>query len=87
MTIGFFWLWRYLPAYHFYFWGANFACKKSAYNECGGLSPFLDIKQRLNLHYMADDCYLSLALEKIGRVVYEGQAKVTVYPKSMNPLQ
>jgi len=36
---------------------------------------------------MADDCYLSLALEGVGQVVYEGSAKVTVYPKSTNPFQ
>lgn len=34
-ALGFFRLSQYFHGYHFYFWGANFACRKSAYKSCG----------------------------------------------------
>lgn len=77
----FFGWWNLFPSFHFYFWGANFACKKSAYIQCGGLSPLLQLKEILKLHYWAEDCYLSLALEKYGKIFRATNALVYVYPK------
>ncbi len=76
-TIGFFFLDPiFRPTYCFYFWGANFAVRKSAYNEVGGLEPLIVLKEKLRLHLMPDDAYLSLALMKRGRVVYTRSAPV-----------
>jgi glycosyltransferase involved in cell wall biosynthesis len=79
-SFWFFDMGRSLSWRHFYFWGANFACKKSAYEKSGGLKPFVRIKQDLGLHFYADDCYLSLAFEKIGDVVTVPKAFVRTYP-------
>lgn len=58
------------PTYHFYFWGANFAVRKTAYDAVGGLEPLIALKEKLKLHFMPDDAYLSLALMKQGEVTY-----------------
>lgn len=79
-SFWFFDMGKFSPWRHFYFWGANFACRKSAYEKIGGLGPFVKIRQELGLHYWAEDCHLSLALEKSGRVVYVPDAKVAAYP-------
>lgn len=71
---------KFLPWRHFYFWGANFACKKSSYWRLGGLEPFVRIRFELGLHFWAEDCYLSLALEKDGDVSHVPGAIVTAYP-------
>lgn len=86
-SFWFFDLGKLFPWRHFYFWGANFACRKSAYEKTGGLAPFVEIRQKLGLHYWAEDCYLSLALEITGRVEYVAGAKVAAYPgKTPNTL-
>jgi len=76
----FFQLGRINPLAHFYFWGANFACKRTAYQSVGGLVPLLTLRGQLRLHYWADDCYLSLALERAGRVVFAPGARVYAQP-------
>lgn len=73
---------KFLPWRHFYFWGANFACRKSDYARIG-LSPFVAIKKELDLHYWAEDCYLSLALGHAGKTVHEPRAVVRAYPGSV----
>ncbi len=76
-TIGFFFLDPlFRPTYHFYFWGANFAVRKSAYGAVGGLEPLITLKEELKLHLMPDDAYLSCALIRMGKVVYARKAKV-----------
>ncbi|MFA7201719.1 MAG: glycosyltransferase family 2 protein [Candidatus Paceibacterota bacterium] len=76
-TIGFFFLDPlFRPTYHFYFWGANFAVRKSVYDAVGGLEPLIMLKEKLGLHLMPDDAYLSLALMKQGRVLYTCGAPV-----------
>ena len=84
MAMDFFLLWKYRRDFHFYFWGANFACRKSVYHLCGWLTLLIRLKKELSSNEYPDDCYLSLALEKFGRVVYEWRAKVATYPKNMN---
>lgn len=76
----FFQLGRINPWAHFYFWGASFACKRAAYQRVGGLTPLLNLRQLLGLHYWADDCYLSLALERAGAVVFAPGARVWAQP-------
>lgn len=63
--------------YHFYFWGANFACRKQAYMKVGGLVPVISLSKKLKLNFIPDDIYLSLALEKEGRVLLVPHAVVT----------
>lgn len=55
--------------FKFYFWGANFACRKSDYEKVGGLEDMISLKNKIGLHFWTDDLYLSLMLEKIGKVV------------------
>jgi glycosyltransferase involved in cell wall biosynthesis len=76
----FFQLGRINPLAHFYFWGANFACKRTAYQSVGGLAPLLTLRGQLGLHYWADDCYLSLALERAGSVEFAPHARVYAQP-------
>jgi glycosyltransferase involved in cell wall biosynthesis len=68
--------------FHFYFWGANFACKKEAYIQCGGLQPLVKIQKEIGLHYSAEDCYLAFALSTIGHVWFVSNARVSTYPWS-----
>jgi cellulose synthase/poly-beta-1,6-N-acetylglucosamine synthase-like glycosyltransferase len=79
-SLWFFDIGKFRPRFHFYFWGANFACKKSAYRKMGGLEPFISIRYRLGLHFWAEDCYLSLALERVGKIIYQSDAAVCAYP-------
>lgn len=62
--------------YHFYFWGANFAFRKSTYEKIGGLDPLVELNKKWKLNYWTDDLYLSLAFEKEGKVVFSPWAKV-----------
>ena len=64
------------PTYHFYFWGANFSVRKSAYDAVGGLEPLILLKEKLQLKLMPDDAYLSCALLKQGKVMYVSGARV-----------
>lgn len=48
--------------------GANFACRKSDYLRVGGIEPLIDLKQKLNLYFWAEDYYLSQALRTIGKL-------------------
>lgn len=80
MAFYFFLLQRFNPWFHFYFWGSNFACLKSAYLGCGGLEPYIGIKKNLGLHFWAEDCYLSIVMERIGKVKFVRNAIVIAYP-------
>lgn len=68
------------PEYRFYFWGANFACRKSDYEKCGGLLPLVKIRKDLDLKYYSDDLYLSLSIEEFGSVEFAPMAKVITQP-------
>ncbi|MEW6616978.1 MAG: glycosyltransferase family 2 protein [Patescibacteria group bacterium] len=81
-SISFFFLDRYFrPTYHFYFWGANFACRAEDYRKVGGLTPLIKLKDELGLHLLPDDAYLSCALSKIGKVLFVPSAEVTAHLK------
>lgn len=70
-SISFFFFDRFFrPTYRFYFWGTNFACKKSDYDSILGLEPLVELKKTLKLNFWAEDLYLSLALSKKGSVVF-----------------
>lgn len=64
------------PTYHFYFWGANFAVRKSEYEKTGGFTPLITLKEKLGLHLMPDDAYLSCALMKLGKIIFVYNAQV-----------
>ncbi|HTH93287.1 MAG TPA: glycosyltransferase family 2 protein [Candidatus Paceibacterota bacterium] len=49
-------------------WGASFACRKSDYEKVGGLAPLIELKDKLGLHFWAEDFYLSRALMQIGKL-------------------
>jgi len=76
-SISFFFLDRiFRPTHRFYFWGANFAVKKSAYDAVGGFIPLIALKEKLKLHLMPDDAYLSCALMKVGDIKFVPNACV-----------
>jgi glycosyltransferase involved in cell wall biosynthesis len=58
----------FVPGLKFYFWGANFACRRGDYFKIGGLEPFIEIKEQLDLNFWCDDYYLSTTLGSVGRV-------------------
>ncbi len=64
------------PTYRFYFWGSNFACRKALYSGIGGFSGLIPLKESIPLNYWAEDLYLSLALSRVGRVVFRPRAIV-----------
>lgn len=68
--------------FKFYFWGMNFACRKSDYENVGGFEGLLTIKRKLKLYFWSDDLYLSLLLEKIGRVALARKAVVFAEAKN-----
>ena len=75
------------PTYHFYFWGANFACRKKTYDEAGGLKPLFELKNKMNLNFWAEDLYLSLLLERRGRIVFKPSAIIYSVWKGNHPLK
>jgi len=81
-SISFFFLEKYFRStYHFYFWGANFACRKEDYKRVGGLVPLITLKDDLGLHFFPDDAYLSCALSNIGTISFVSTASVFTYLK------
>lgn len=85
-SLGFFYIRRLFdPRFHFYFWGPNFACRKKDFEKVGGLKPFFELKPKLNLTWWADDLYLSLALEKLGRIVFVPDAWVRSLARPVPP--
>lgn len=77
ISIGFFFLDRFVnKQYKFYFWGANFACRKSDYLKLGGFEKIANLKKSLQLNYTAEDLIFSLSLEKLGKVVFASTAWV-----------
>lgn len=80
MSLDFFWL---KPIYKFftlksirYFWGANFAIRKSMYEKIGGLIPFIRLIQKLGLSLAPEDLYLALRVSEVGEVAIEPWAVV-----------
>jgi glycosyltransferase involved in cell wall biosynthesis len=61
---------------HRFVWGSNFAFRKDNYEKAGGLVPFLKIHTDLKINYWAEDLYLSLALQKVGRIFFATNALV-----------
>jgi glycosyltransferase involved in cell wall biosynthesis len=57
-------------------WGSNVAFRKSDYERVGGLLPFPKIHGELALNYWAEDLYLSLALQKVGKLYVALNANV-----------
>lgn len=54
----------------FYFWGANHAFRKNVYEKSGGLGNLIELKEKLNLNYWADDLYLSLLFLNFGEIEF-----------------
>jgi len=59
-----------------YFWGANFAVRKSVYEKVGGLIPFIQLNQKLGLSLAPEDLYLAKKVSEVGRVEIEPWAVV-----------
>jgi glycosyltransferase involved in cell wall biosynthesis len=76
LTLFFFYVFRFLSPRGWYFWGSNFACRKSDYLKIGGLEPFIKLKDELKLTRWADDVYLSQKLKQLGKLVFAPKAKV-----------
>lgn len=51
-----------------YFWGANFAIRKSVYEKIGGLGPLIQLRQKIGLSFDAEDLYLALKVSRLGKV-------------------
>ncbi len=83
----FFWSPVFKRDHHFFFWGANFACRKKDYEKGGGLKGLIPLRKSLLLNYWAEDLYLSLVLEKLGRVVFARKAKVWAWAKNKESWQ
>jgi glycosyltransferase involved in cell wall biosynthesis len=60
-------------------WGSNLSFRKSDYLKVGGLRPFLKIHKDLKINYWAEDLYLSLALQKVGKIFFAINANVYTY--------
>ena len=60
-------------------WGSNFSFRKIDYLEVGGLRSFLKIHKDLKINYWAEDLYLSLALQKVGKIFFATNANVYTY--------
>ena len=67
--------------FKFYFWGLNFACRKSDYEKVGGLDDLPKVKEKTDLYFWTDDLYLSLLLNKNGKVVPAWRALVIAEDK------
>ncbi len=73
---------------HSFAWGSNFAFRKSDYEKVGGLLPFLKIHRDLKINYWAEDLYLSLALQKVGKICFALNANVfTHMPKEKSSIK
>lgn len=64
--------------------GGNFACRLEDYKKVGGLEPIIELKEKLNLYYWAEDVYISHALQSIGKLYIALNAVVHT---SMDPAQ
>lgn len=85
MSLNFFFLFPITkPSRRFYFWGSNFACRRSDYMKVGGFEPLLQIRPQIGLQYWAEDLYLSLALARIGSVVFTSRAVVWTRGRTMS---
>lgn len=62
--------------YSFYFWGANHAFRKNAYEISGGLSELVKVSKKINLYRYTEDCFLSLLLGKYGTVQFASNSFV-----------
>lgn len=60
---------------HYFAWGSNFACRKSDYEHVGGIKPLITLRGKLNLHFWAEDVYISFALMQIGNIYFALNAK------------
>lgn len=59
--------------------GACFAVRIEDYKKVGGIAPLVDLKQKLNLYFDAEDYYISQALKQIGKINLVWNAKVYSY--------
>ncbi len=64
---------------HRFAWGSNFALRKGDYETVGGLIPYLQIHKDLEINYVAEDVYISLALQKLGTIFYALNANIFTY--------
>jgi glycosyltransferase involved in cell wall biosynthesis len=48
--------------------GANFACRKVDYEKVSGFEPIIELKNKLNMYFWAEDVYISQALRQIGKL-------------------
>lgn len=67
-------------------WGSNFACRKKDYETVGGITPLIELKEKLQLHFWAEDLYISRALMQIGNMYVALNAKTytTLPPWKLN---
>jgi len=56
--------------------GANWACRLEDYKKVGGIEPIIELKDKLNLNFWAEDFYISQALKTIGKLHIELKAVV-----------
>lgn len=61
---------------HRFAWGSNFAFRKEDYLAVGGLLPYIRIHEDLKINYVAEDLYLSLALQQYGNIFYALKANI-----------
>ncbi len=64
---------------HRFAWGSNMAFRKADYEKVGGLEKFLDVYQQVGVKLYAEDLYISLALQKIGKFTVALGARVCTY--------
>ncbi len=62
--------------HHAFAWGSNLAFRKKDYEKVSGLTPFLKIHKELELNYPAEDLYLSLALQRVGKISFATDAVI-----------
>lgn len=63
----------------FFFWWANFACRKSAYESIWWFERILSLQEKLLLNYPAEDALLSFALMEVWKITFASRAIVTVH--------
>ena len=66
--------------FDFYFWGANFACRKKDYESVWWMTRCEQINKELDLSYPAEDCILSFLLQEEWKLEFIRKATSYVYP-------
>ncbi len=78
---------KFFPMLPFYPFGPSFAIRKDVYEQIGGLSPFIELRAKLNLIRWPDDAYLGFMCHRIGKVILTKKTIVFARAKEKNSIE